>query len=341
MAAFGLGFGLTVTPRSTAAVESAGRTAFGMASATVTVARMIGMAVGLAVLTAYGSTTIERLTAQIYATPDAYKAFLPADLVGRPFRDGLVIAALERWASGEAARIMVGLFLVAAVVTVVAALPALALGSRRARMLASGSEATLQDRQERAERTRDRRRRRADHRWRRRAGGDPRTLTGGSRWSAPRARAPATVRVAIRSATGLVESTDLDAIPTAPFPDGTTGWIDISGPSADQVAEITRRLGLHELIAEDILEGNQRAKIEVTEDRIHVVMFALQYGDPIRPSEIDMVLGDGFLLTVHAPEWDPRPTHHLRGDGIGRSSTAAPTTSCGRSATTSSTATSR
>jgi hypothetical protein len=140
VAAFGLGFGLTVTPRSTAAVESAGHSAYGMASATVTVARMIGMAVGLAVLTAYGSTTIERLTAQIYASADAYKAFLPADLVGRPFRDGLVIAALERWASGEAARIMVGLFLVAAVVTIAAALPALALGGRRARMLAGGPE---------------------------------------------------------------------------------------------------------------------------------------------------------------------------------------------------------
>ncbi len=124
------------------------------------------------------------------------------------------------------------------------------------------------------------------------------------------------VRVTVRTASGVVESTGLMAIPPAPIPDGTTVWIDISGPSPEQVAEITRLLGLHELIAEDILEGNQRAKIEVTEDRIHVVMFALSYGDPIRPSEIDMVLGDGFLLTVHAPEWDPRVIHHLRGEGI-------------------------
>ena len=63
-----------------------------------------------------------------------------------PGGDGLVIAALERWASGEAARIMVGLFLVAAVVTAVAAIPALALGGRRARMLASGPETGRIDR---------------------------------------------------------------------------------------------------------------------------------------------------------------------------------------------------
>ncbi|HEY4632515.1 MAG TPA: MFS transporter, partial [Candidatus Limnocylindrales bacterium] len=67
LAVFGAGFGMTVTPRSTAAVEAAGRRAFGAASSVVTVARMIGMAVGLAILTAYGSTTIDRLAAEVYA----------------------------------------------------------------------------------------------------------------------------------------------------------------------------------------------------------------------------------------------------------------------------------
>ncbi len=135
LAVFGLGFGLTVTPRSTAAVEAAGRTAFGAASSIVTVARMLGMAVGLAILTAYGSTTIDRLSAQIYATPDAYLAIIPESLRDRPLRDPLVVEALESWASREAASIMVGLFVVAAVVTVAAAPAAIALGggSRRAR----------------------------------------------------------------------------------------------------------------------------------------------------------------------------------------------------------------
>ena len=142
---FGLGFGLTVTPRSTAAVEAAGRRAFGTASAVVTVARMLGMAVGLAILTAYGSTTIDRLSQQVYATPDAYRQLIPASLRDRPLRDPLVVNALEEWASREAASIMVGLFLVAAGVMVVAVPPALALGSRgrdRTAMLAGESAAT-------------------------------------------------------------------------------------------------------------------------------------------------------------------------------------------------------
>jgi MFS family permease len=131
MAAFGLGFGLTVTPRSTAAIEALGDSAAGVASATVTVARMIGMALGLAALTAFGSTTIDRLYRGVYATSDSYKLFIPAELRDRPLRDGLVVEALESWASGEAARILVGVFLVAAAVTAVALVPALALGRRR------------------------------------------------------------------------------------------------------------------------------------------------------------------------------------------------------------------
>lgn len=141
LAVFGLGFGLTVTPRSTAAVESAGRAAFGIASATVTVARMVGMAVGLAILTAYGSTTIDRLYDEVYATPEAYRRFIPAALHDRPLNDGQVVEALERWAAGEAARIMVGIVVVAAMLTLVAIVPALAL-ERGRRMLAASEAGT-------------------------------------------------------------------------------------------------------------------------------------------------------------------------------------------------------
>jgi hypothetical protein len=92
---------------------------------------MIGMAVGLAILTAYGSTTIDRLYDQVYATSDAYKAYIPESLRDRPLHDGLVVQALETWAAGEAARIMVGIFLVAAGVTAIAVPPSLLLDRKR------------------------------------------------------------------------------------------------------------------------------------------------------------------------------------------------------------------
>ena len=123
---FGLGFELTVTPRSTAAVEALGRRAYGLASAGVTVARMLGMAVGLAVLTFLGSNRIEALSV-VVTDPVARDAVLPPPLRGRPLQDGLVVQVLERWASEQAAGILGGLFAVAAAVMAVAILPALAM----------------------------------------------------------------------------------------------------------------------------------------------------------------------------------------------------------------------
>jgi MFS family permease len=123
LALFGLGFGLTVTPRSTAAVEAAGRAAFGTASAAVTVGRMVGMAIGLAILTAFGTSSIDAVTVAL--DDQAYRdAILPEALVGRPLADPLVLAALETWAASEAARVLGSLFLVSATVLVVAIVPA-------------------------------------------------------------------------------------------------------------------------------------------------------------------------------------------------------------------------
>lgn len=89
-------------------------------------------------------------------------------------------------------------------------------------------------------------------------------------------------------------------------------WVDLAGPSPDQVAAVGSVLGLHPLIVEDVLEGNQRAKIEITDGLVHIVLFALTHGRQFIASEIDLVLGLGFLLTVHDVNWDPRATHHLR-----------------------------
>jgi len=141
LALFGAGFGLTVTPRTTAATEAVEASAFGAAASVVTVARMAGMAVGLSILTAYGSTTIDGLYARVYATADAYKQFIPEVLRNRPLKDGQVVAALEAWAAREAAQIMVGLFLLAAVVTATALVPALVLGGRRRMLATAGAPA--------------------------------------------------------------------------------------------------------------------------------------------------------------------------------------------------------
>lgn len=92
----------------------------------------------------------------------------------------------------------------------------------------------------------------------------------------------------------------------------TSVWVDLEDPSPRQVETVGAALGLHPLIVEDVLEGNQRAKIETTDGVVHLVLFALTHGSRFVASEVDLVLGLGFLLTVHDAGWDPRAVHHLR-----------------------------
>ena len=96
--------------------------------------------------------------------------------------------------------------------------------------------------------------------------------------------------------------------------EGVALWVDLASPSARQVEHVGGMLGLHELIVEDVLEGNQRPKVEVTDGVIHIVLFDLDFeNDELSTVEIDLVLGPGFLLSVHDHAWDPRSSHHLRG----------------------------
>ncbi|HSK51763.1 MAG TPA: magnesium transporter CorA family protein [Clostridia bacterium] len=90
-------------------------------------------------------------------------------------------------------------------------------------------------------------------------------------------------------------------------------WVDLASPPPELIDRISTLLGLHPLIVEDVLEGNQRPKLEQTDGLIHVVLFSLDYRDGIESVEIDLVLGLGFLLTVHDRSWDPRASHHMRG----------------------------
>jgi magnesium transporter len=126
---------------------------------------------------------------------------------------------------------------------------------------------------------------------------------------------PGRIRIAALTGGTLRESDGDAALARLPAllddPD-TTVWVDLSDPSPGQVEAIGTALKLHPLIVEDVLEGNQRAKIETTDGVVHLVLFALTHGQQFVASEIDLVLGLGFLLTVHDGAWDPRTTHHLR-----------------------------
>ena len=137
LAIFGAGFGLTVSPRATAAVEAAGASAYGVASAMLQVTRTIGMSVGLALLTSIGQNRIDELTALIndpsrrdgLVTALGHPEFVGVD----PHASLALVDLLEAWSRGEAAGVLRLVFAIAVAVAAVTILPALLVaGGRRA-----------------------------------------------------------------------------------------------------------------------------------------------------------------------------------------------------------------
>ncbi len=130
---------------------------------------------------------------------------------------------------------------------------------------------------------------------------------------------PGTIRVVAVEGDTVRESegaTALARLPEILRQPNAAVWVDLIAPTAAQAEQVAAALSLHPLILEDVLEGNQRAKIETTEGVVHIVLFHLFYGERVVASELDIVLGLGFLLTVHEGDWDPREGNHLQ-SGVG------------------------
>ncbi len=126
--------------------------------------------------------------------------------------------------------------------------------------------------------------------------------------------APAPWALAWTKGTGAQPLTSLDAIKKAYADPDARFWIDLVTPDSTLLAALTKLLGLHPLVTEDILERNQRAKIEQTGDALHLVMFALGYEGEVVPHELDMVLGPRYLLTSHDTDIDLRGAAFMRRD---------------------------
>lgn len=135
LAVYGLGFGLTVSPRATAAVEAAGAGAYGVASAMLQITRTVGMSIGLALLTSIGQNRIDELS-QLVNDP-VRRDRLVTEL-GRPDFVGIdpqtslaLVALLESWSQGEAAEVLRLVFGIALAIAVVTLLPAWFVRGRR------------------------------------------------------------------------------------------------------------------------------------------------------------------------------------------------------------------
>jgi MFS transporter, DHA2 family, triacylglyceride efflux pump len=135
LAIFGVGFGLTVSPRATVAVAAAGAGAYGVASAMLQITRTLGMSIGLALLTSVGQNRIDELTALINDPPRRDQLVTTLghpEFVGVDPRQSLALVdLLETWSRGEAADVLRLVLTVALGVAVATLVPALLVGARR------------------------------------------------------------------------------------------------------------------------------------------------------------------------------------------------------------------
>ena len=125
------------------------------------------------------------------------------------------------------------------------------------------------------------------------------------------------MKIAAWSGSKLRTDLSIEELPGALAAPKGAVWIDLVDPSRDELDKLAEILDLHHLIVEDILERNERAKIVVSDESVHIVMFSLALvATHLEESEIDFVLGRRFLLSAHLADWDPQRSHELRG-GLG------------------------
>ncbi|MFL5770373.1 MAG: magnesium transporter CorA family protein [Chloroflexota bacterium] len=113
-------------------------------------------------------------------------------------------------------------------------------------------------------------------------------------------------RIVCWSPSGVTESSDLSALPGMVGQPGARVWVDLIDPTPDDSRAVAMSLGLHPLIADDIADRNERAKVAAYDEMVHVVLFDLEYRGEVRPAEVDLVLATPFLLSVHDGDSDLR-----------------------------------
>ncbi|WP_345204899.1 magnesium and cobalt transport protein CorA [Fodinibacter luteus] len=96
-------------------------------------------------------------------------------------------------------------------------------------------------------------------------------------------------------------------------------WIGLKDPTLAEFDEVNDELGLHPLAVEDAIKGRQRAKVELYDTSVFVVLKPLRYveeSSDIETGELMCFVGDRFIVTVRRGEASPLTglRHRLEAD---------------------------
>jgi magnesium transporter len=102
-------------------------------------------------------------------------------------------------------------------------------------------------------------------------------------------------------------SDELESLRGQPFGNDFL-WIGLKDPTDSEFDLVNDELKLHPLAVEDAVSGNQRAKVELYDNTIFVVLKTLRYIEEtsdIETGEVMLFVGDRFVVTVRRGEANP------------------------------------
>jgi magnesium transporter len=85
-------------------------------------------------------------------------------------------------------------------------------------------------------------------------------------------------------------------------------WLGLYEPTDEELDVVRREFQLHELAVEDALHAHQRPKLEIYDESVFVVLKTARYVDEtesVEVGEINMFVGDGFIVVVRHGEASP------------------------------------
>ena len=96
-------------------------------------------------------------------------------------------------------------------------------------------------------------------------------------------------------------------------PDSDFLWIGLKDPTPQEFELVRAELDLHPLAVEDVLNGDQRAKVEAYDSTLFAVVKTLRYVEEtsdIETGEVMAIIGDHFVVTLR--HGDVAPLHDVR-----------------------------
>jgi magnesium transporter len=78
-------------------------------------------------------------------------------------------------------------------------------------------------------------------------------------------------------------------------------WLGLHEPGPEELEQVQRAFGLHELAVEDARKAHQRPKVEDYEESYFIVLRTARYDDAseaVEFGEVELFLGSGYVLTV-------------------------------------------